>query len=75
MKKEDIIDEVNRRYCLKKREQYPYRAPEQLPEGVSSEQIKTVIEVFAEIIEKLTEKKETVYHIDEEEFKERNGFM
>ena len=64
MKKEDIIKEINHRYLLRKMAKYPYMAPEQLPKEVQSDQVKVLMEVFAELIEEITEKKRNVIKID-----------
>lgn len=53
MLKDEILERVNKRYRAKKMENNPYKAPEELPDGVKSDQIKAVIEVFAEILEEL----------------------
>ena len=56
MLKEEIMEKIDKLYIEKKRKKNPYKAPEQLPDGVQSDQIKAVIEVFSELLESLTEK-------------------
>lgn len=53
MKKDDIIKKINDNYRQRKMEKYPYVAPGDLPTEVQSDQIKAVVEVFAELLEDL----------------------
>jgi hypothetical protein len=78
MKKEEIMKKIDKLYIARKRKQNPYKAPEDLPDGVQSDQIKAVIEVFSELLESLTEN--GVVHIPIErlnEYKEaeKNGTL
>ena len=78
MNKKEIIEAINKRYVDRKMIKNPYMAPEQIPDGVQSDQIKAVIDVFAELLESMTNK--GVVHIPIErinEYKEaeKNGTM
>lgn len=53
MLKDEILERVNKKYIEKKKNKNPYKASGQLPTGVGSDQILSVIEVFAEILEEL----------------------
>ena len=66
MLKDEILDRVNRKYRTLKMAKNPCMAPELLPSEVGSDQIKAVIEVFSELLEKSTEKKRKIIHIDYE---------
>ena len=64
MKKDEIIKEINKRYRAKKMEKYPYMAPEQLPDELISDQANAMMEVFAELLEEITEKNIGVVYDD-----------
>ncbi len=53
----------------------PYTAPELLPQQVLSDQVKSLLDVFADIIEQLTEKSEKKIDVTFETEKDRNGFL
>jgi len=66
MKKEDILNDINIRYLHKQMIKYPYTAPELLRQEIGSKQIQAVAEVFAEILEEMTEniKKENIKNLN-----------
>ena len=70
MKKEDIINEINKKYHLKKAAKHPYMAPELLPQELKSDQAKVLMEVFAELIEQITEK--NIFYLPMEKIDEYN---
>ena len=66
MKKKEILERINKKYTELKMRKHPYTAPELLPNEVQSDQVKALIDVFAEIIEEMSEDDETKELTDSE---------